>query len=179
MLFGRQLKYLTNPYSGMRGSLNQWLSGYELRRTDPYWGGEGGGRKLSSTRFDIEGMSWDEIREIEIPQLGPDMNFGKSFEALRKSRYALRRNRAEGSYDNKDLEYRINRIQYFLGIDITEWDDLNPTWVKEELAREEREFNNTGEIGEEEELSIEERQLKAEEEAEELADWGLDEDDEW
>jgi hypothetical protein len=35
-----------------------------------------------SSKFQLEGLTWDEIREIPIPELGDDMTFGKTFEAL-------------------------------------------------------------------------------------------------
>jgi hypothetical protein len=125
-------------------------------------------------------MSWDEIREIPIPELGEDMTFGRSCESLRKSWYALKRSRKEGSYYNKDLEFRINRIQSALGFPRTHFDDLDQEWVDQELSREEQQLKREEDESEEvdEELSNEEQQLKKEEETEELAGWGLDEDDE-
>jgi hypothetical protein len=88
--------------------------------------------------------------------------------------YALKRSRQEGSYYNKDLELRINRIQNALGFERTAFDDLDQEWVDNELAIEQQDEDDG-------ELSPEERQLnqqlKAEERDDELAGWGLDDDD--
>jgi hypothetical protein len=64
--------------------MNNWLRAYEDRRTDPYTSR----KELLSSRFDLSGLSWDEIRAIPIPELGEDMTFGRSFEALRKTWYS-------------------------------------------------------------------------------------------
>lgn len=51
----------------------RWFFQYEKMRTDPYTSIKG---QLSS-RFQLEGLTWDEIREIPIPELGENMTFGK------------------------------------------------------------------------------------------------------
>lgn len=51
----------------MGKSFRSWLTAYESVRTDPY-----SNSQLTSTRFDLEGLTWDEIRNIPIPELGPD-----------------------------------------------------------------------------------------------------------
>jgi len=59
---------------------------------------------LLSTRFDLEGLTWDEIRDIQIEELGEGMTFGKACEQLRKTWWHLKQNRREGNYHNMDLE---------------------------------------------------------------------------
>lgn len=116
---------------------------------------------------------------LPIPELGEDMTFGRSCESLRKSWYALKRNRAEGSYHNKDLEFRINRIQNGLGFALTPFDDLDQEWVDNELSMEQP--LKKGDEEDDEELSQTEQlnqQLKKEERNEELAGWGLEEEGE-
>lgn len=49
--------------------MDKWLQAYEERRTNP---NSEVGKRLHSTRFDLENMSWDEIRDIEIPELIKD-----------------------------------------------------------------------------------------------------------
>ena len=136
--------------------MNRWLSRYEQMRTDPYTSIKG---QLSS-RFQLEGLSWSEIREIPIPELGEGMNFGKSFEALRKTWYAYKRTRKDG-LPAPDLAFRILKLQKFLGLPLSEFNELdrygggsNNEWVNEELSNEDI-------------------QLKKEE----LVDWGLDDDE--
>jgi hypothetical protein len=150
----------------MDNRMNGWLRTYEQHRTDPYASIKG---QLSS-RFDLEGLSWAEIREIPIPELGEGMNFGKSFEALRKTWYAYKRSKKDG-LPATDLAFRILNLQKFLGLPLSEFEELdrygggsNNEWVEEELSRENQ-------------------QLRKEEETEELAGWGLDDektdDDPW
>jgi hypothetical protein len=119
----------------MKNDFQAWLVAYDRRRTSSI---DGSNKALLSSKWDLESMSWDEIREIPIPELGEDMNFGKSCEALRKTWYALKRSRQEGSYYNKDLELRINRIQNALGFERTAFDDLDQEWVDNELAIEQQ-----------------------------------------
>jgi hypothetical protein len=146
--------------------MDKWLYDYERRRTgkDEHVG-------WTSSRYDLESKDWDNIREIFIPEL--QMTFGQASSALKRSWYAYRRSRKEGSGYNNDLAWRINRIQHYLGIPLTEFQDgpdLN--WIKQQLNAEE-------ESGEE--VSAEEIQLRKEEMDEELAAWGLDsqEKEEW
>jgi len=157
--------------------MTRWLKSYERIRTDPdsefripaNW---------HSTRYPLEDMDWDSIREIDIPQLG--MNWGKCCESIRKTWYAYKRSKAEGE-TRSDLAYRINRIQYYLGIPLTEFDSLDTDWVRHQLETEEesgegelsaeeidlrREEDDDWGIGEDEYMTAEERQLRREEEEE-------------
>jgi hypothetical protein len=153
--------------------MTSWLRDYEARRT----GGAGMSAKgLLSSRFDLEALTWDEIREIPIPELGEDMTFGKSCEQLRKTWRHLKLNRVEGNYHNIDLELRINRLQHYLGFEKTLWDDLDPDWVDQELSMEEERSNEAADDLNGEELS---EQLRREEFQDQLNAWGLDDDDEW
>jgi hypothetical protein len=130
--------------------MDRWISRYEKRRTSGF---EGSDKALLSSRV--------EIRDIPTPEVGENMTFGKSCQALKKTWYHLKRNRAEGNYNNRDLELRINRIQNALGFERTVFDDLDQEWVDHELSMEE--------VGL---LSEEELQLKGEErEAEAEDDW--------
>jgi hypothetical protein len=155
-------------------TINQWLAAYERRKAS---GLEGPNKALLSSKFDLESMSWDEIREIPIPEISENATFGTCSESLRKSWYALKRNRAEGNYHNKDLELRINRIQNALGFERTIFDDLDQNWVDNELSMEQHKQGEQDE-DEDEVLSPEERQLnqqlKKEERDAELAEWGLE-----
>ena len=132
---------------------------------------------LLSSRFDLEGLTWDDIRDIPIEELGPGMTFGKGCEQLRKTWLLLKLNRAEGNYHNIDLELRINRLQHFLGFERTQFDDLDPSWVDQELLMEEEQSNEASDDNlNGEELS---KQLRREEFKDQLNAWGFDDDDEW
>jgi len=85
----------------MTKSMNSWLRSYEARRTG---GADISSKGLLSTRFDLEGLTWDEIRDIQIEELGEGMTFGKACEQLRKTWWHLKQNRREGNYHNMDLE---------------------------------------------------------------------------
>ena len=122
--------------------MNAWLRSYEARRTR---GADMSSKGLLSSRFDLEGLTWDEIRDIPMEELGPGMTFGKGCEQLRKTWWHLKQNRREGNYHNMDLELRINRLQHFLGFERTVFDDLDESWVDQELSMEEAGFGEEGE----------------------------------
>ena len=141
----------------MKGSrdMSAWLRNYDRLRTNPGEPNEA----WTSTKFDIYGMPWDELRQQFIPELG--MNFGKSCEALRKSWYHYKLLKRQGTYAG-DIAYRINMIQNAL--ERTEFDDIHPEWVDEELTSES------------EQLTPEEIELRREEMLEEN---GGDKEDDW
>lgn len=152
-----------------------WVAAYEKRRSSNL---EGQNKALLSSKWDLESMSWDEIRAIPIDILGEGMTFGTSCEALRKSWYALKRNRAEGIENNRELEFRINRLQYHLGFERTAFDSLDQEWVDQELAMEEQQYKTKDEGDDglaDEGLSPAERQLNRQLRKEEL---GLDDEEE-
>jgi hypothetical protein len=153
--------------------MNRWLRNYEARRMG---GADMSAKGLLSSRFDLEGLSWSEIREIPIPELGENMTFGKGCEQLRKTWRHLKLNRSEGTYHNIDLELRINRLQHFLGFERTQFDDLDPDWVDQELSMEEEKSNEASDDLNGEELS---EQLRREEFQDQLNAWGLDDGEEW
>jgi hypothetical protein len=153
--------------------MTSWLRDYDRRRCG---GADMSSKGLLSSRFDLNGLSWDDIREIPIPELGENMTFGKACEQLRKTWRHLKLNRSEGNYHNIDLELRINRLQYFLGFESTVFEDLDPYWVDEELSREEERFNEASDDLNGKELS---EQLRREEIQDRLNALGLDNYGEW
>ena len=76
------------------------------------------------------------------------MCFGPSCEALRKSWYAYKRMGKDGG-DRGDIAYRINKIQKALGFPKSEFPELDPQWIDEELSKEDiqlkKEEHNEGE----------------------------------
>src|SRR5215831_20642620 len=94
-----------------------------------------------STKFDLENMSWDEIRELPIPEL--NCRFGGACMALKKQWYHYKRLRKEGDR-GWDIILRINKIQRALGLEpLTEFRDGPPIeWVTQQLDMERgRELN--------------------------------------
>lgn len=82
------------------------------------------------------------------------------------------------NYHNIDLELRINRLQYFLGFERTQFDDLDQDWVDQELSMEDENLNES-EASDDlngEKLS---EQLRREEFQDQLNAWGLDDGEEW
>ena|SRR5215813_7496066 len=164
-------------------SMRAWLENYEERRTDPY----SNPKKLLSSRFDLESMSWDEIRDIPIPELGEGMTYGKSFEALRKSWFAYRVSR-KGGLPAPDLAVRILKLQKGLGLPLSDFPELEryggSDFIKDELS-DWSESSNESEEEMSEEVSEEELILKHEERMEAIADLGIgpheseEEDNEW
>src|SRR5215469_14419366 len=65
--------------------MNRWLRQYECFRHNPDAKNDA---SWLSSKYDLEGLSWDEIREIYIPELG--MCFGPSCEALRNHSMPIR-----------------------------------------------------------------------------------------
>jgi hypothetical protein len=109
--------------------MNRWLRQYERFRNNPDAKNDA---SWLSSKYDLEGLYWDEIREIYIPELG--ICFGPSCEALRKSWYAYKRLGRDGGYRG-DIAYRINKIQNALGFPMSEFPELGP-WVDEEFSKE-------------------------------------------
>src|SRR5215831_3559653 len=114
--------------------MSRWLNNYEHERTSLFNDGPTIG--WTSSRYNLEDKDWDNIREIFIEPL--DMTFKQAFSALKRSWFAYKRSRKEGVGYNSELGWRINRIQYYLGIPLTEFNDGPPiNFVKQQLALEE------------------------------------------
>jgi len=98
-----------------RDTMTKWLVAYEKTRTDPYTTAK---ERLSS-RFDLSGLSWNEIRDLPIPELinpktGEPMTFGTTFETLRKTWFAYRMSKKNG-FPSPDLCLRIIKLQKNIG----------------------------------------------------------------
>jgi hypothetical protein len=115
-----------------KNSRNRWLASYDARRTS----GEAEMSQLFQVRPDLIGLSWDEVRETEVPQLsylGETMNIGQSFSQLKKSWRSYKLYRKEGM-PAPDLAFRILKIQKSLGLPLSQFDELDQSWVDQELA---------------------------------------------
>jgi hypothetical protein len=167
--------------------MQRWLRHYERIRT------EGLDRQFKmpcswhSTKYPLETMTWDEIREIYVPEM--QMTFGKCCESMRKSWYHYKMARKEGD-KAWDIILRIAKIERALGLEMIEFRDGPPVeWVKQQLDMEEGtgvesssedlelkyEEENQGQLwGDDEPLTPEERQLMAEEREDLIAQIGAD-----
>ena len=101
----------------------------------------------------------------------------------------MKQNRREGNYYNRDLELRLNRLQHFLGFERTVFDDLDESWVDQELSTEQG-VDVEDQLRKEEwgfdespsdDLNGEElsSQLRRKEFKDQLNAWGLDDGEEW
>ena len=140
----------------MGKGFRSWLASYEERRVNPFTSNE---ERLSSSKFQLEGLTWDEIREIPIPELGPEMTFGKTWSSLRKSWFTYKNSKLRNGFADPDVCLRILKFQRALGLPLAEFSELSrygDGWVENELSQQE-----------------EEQQLMQEEVDEEFANRGL------
>ena len=145
-----------------------WLVNYENERMQNYDGQNG---TLVSSKFDLTGISWDEIRDLEtdlLDQNGEPMNFGRSFEALRKTWRSFKLARKNGS-PAPELALRILKLQNGLGLPLADFEQELERYGGMEMAI--RELDN-----EDEEII-----LKREERQSMLESLGVNNDDssEW
>jgi hypothetical protein len=161
----------------------KWLVNYERlrhsKRLNESW---------ISSRYDTQGMHWQELQQLYLPEL--NMRWGPAVSALKKlwKSYKIAGRTGES---RSDLAWKINQIQKAMGIEKSEFPELEgmdtgdeeSTDEEIELRREEREESGgdgnlnfgTNEVGSEytDEWSEQDKQLLREErEAEqENDDW--------
>lgn len=116
----------------------RWLRQYDQLRTNPYEPNQ----SWTSTKFEIEGLRWDELKAIEIPDLldqdGNPMNWGQACSALRKTWYRYKTEKRQG-INVRPLAYRIKKIQRSMGITEAQFPELDEEWAGEQLDMEEGE----------------------------------------
>lgn len=117
----------------MGKSFNAWISRYENSRTEPFSTSK---ERLSSSKLQLEGLSWAEIKDTPIYGFEMDMTFGSAFSALRKTWYSYKKYKKDGVEDS-DLALRIIRLQRALGLPEAEFSHLDPEWVNNELSQQE------------------------------------------
>ena len=146
-----------------------WIIDYENKRMGNY---NGQNTTLVSSKFDLTGLSWAEIRDLEVPELldqnGEPMTFGRTFEALRKSWRSFKLARKNGS-PAPELALRILKLQNGLGLPLADFEQELERYGGMEMAI--RELDN-----EDEEII-----LKREERQSMLESLGVNNDDssEW
>ena len=153
--------------------MQKWLMNYELLRHS-----KKPNESWISSKYDIEGMHWQELQQLYLPEL--KMCWGPACSSLKKSWQAYKAAGRNGMY-RTDIAWRINAIQNAMGIEKSEFPELEGMETSDEeiqLKREERE--DAGDWGFEkpeesytDEWSSEDKQLLQEEIAEEQ------ENDDW
>src|SRR5215813_13489665 len=141
-----------------------WLVQYENERLGKY---NGQNTTLISSKFDLNGLSWNEIRELEtdiLDQNGEPMTFGRTFEALRKTWRSFKLARKNGS-PAPELALRILKLQNGLGLPLADFEQELERYGGMEMAI--RELDN-----EDEEII-----LKREERQSMLESLGVNDDD--
>jgi hypothetical protein len=119
---------------------HRWLAQYEDERMRNY---DGQNHTLVSSKFDLTGLSWSEIRDLEtdlVDQNDEPMTFGRALEALRKSWRSFKLNRKNGS-PSPDLCLRILKLQNGLGLPLSQFEELEKyggsRWALQELENQE------------------------------------------
>ena len=87
----------------MTREFTKWLRDYESRRTDP-------DRQFRipsswhSTKYPLEDLSWDEIRNLPVPEM--QCSFGEACEAMRKSwfHYKMLKKEGDRGWDSKNKQ---------------------------------------------------------------------------
>jgi hypothetical protein len=139
--------------------MRRWLENYEYKRTrhskskepNPNW---------VSSKYPIESMHWKEAQQIYLPEVR--MNFGQAISAVKRSFQAYRIAGSRGE-PRGDIAYRINRLQSAMGLEKSQFPELDGMDDSEEESERDQE------------LTYEEIQAKKEEEAEESGgsgEWG-------
>lgn len=143
----------------------KWLKDYDNLRTDP----DGINNIWVSSKYDISGLPWKDVSEIEIIELpdqeGNPMKFGQACSALKKTWQLFNTQRRSDGIYRGDLAFRIIQIQRAMGIKESHFPELDKEWVDHELTLEEKELKR--EEQEESGWNIED----PEEEEEEDEDW--------
>jgi hypothetical protein len=117
-----------------------WLVQYEKERLGKY---NGQNTTLISSKFDLEGLSWNEMRELEtdiLDQNDQPMNFGQSFQALKRSWRSFKLNRLHGT-PAPELALRILKLQAGLGLPLSDFEQElegygGMAWALQELENE-------------------------------------------
>src|SRR5215469_18944106 len=141
--------------------MQRWLRDYDRLRLDPDTPNE-------SSKYDIEGMPWQELQQIYLPELG--MCWGPACNSLKKlwKSYKIAGRNGE---PRRDIAWKINQIQNAMGIEKSEFPELEgmETGYEEmtveeeiELRREENEDADDWEFETEEYKQLRKEQREAE-----------------
>jgi hypothetical protein len=128
---------------------HRWIRDYDRRRTE----GFDSKPRLHSSRFNLENRDWNEIRQMPTPLIeSPNLCFGTACSALRKSWFSLKLSKKSGIAD-QEMMLRICKLQMVLGFEISQFDELDPDYVRQELFLEKQQLQRDG-LWEDEEYSL-------------------------
>jgi hypothetical protein len=146
--------------------INRWIRHYDAIRTNPD-GVPNQNEGWISSKYPIEGMHWSEIADIFLPELG--IKWGAACSSLKKSWWSYKMSKKYGSGldSRRDLAYRINKIQYSMGIPLTQFEELEGLNLAESEFESEEQLSLDGE-----EWTREEIELRKEEKSDE-DDWWI------
>ena len=121
---------LSRMFSISMDEMRKWLMNYERMRLKSSTPNE----SWISSKYDIQGMPWQELQQIYLPELrmcwGPACN---SLKKLWKSYKIAGRN----GEPRRDIAWKINAIQKAMGIQKSEFPELEGMEMDEELTEEE------------------------------------------
>jgi hypothetical protein len=148
---------LSRMFSISMDEMRKWLMNYERLRLDPSTPNE----SWVSSKYPIQDMHWRELQQIYLPEL--NMNWGQACSSLKKSWQAYKAAGRNGMY-RTDIAWRINAIQKAMGIEKSEFLELEGIETNDEqitdeeiqLKREEREAAGDWGFGKPEESYTEE-----------------------
>src|SRR5262249_13357637 len=123
---------LSLMFSISMDEMRKWLINYERVRHSKQ-----PNESWISSKYDIQGMHWQELQQIFLPNL--NMNFGQAVSALKKSWKAYKIAGRSGE-PRGDLAYRIVRIQDALGIEKSTFPELQGSSYGEEWSKEDEQL---------------------------------------
>jgi Ran GTPase-activating protein (RanGAP) involved in mRNA processing and transport len=109
--------------------MRKWLVNYERlrhsKRPTESW---------ISSRYDIQGMHWQELQQLYLPEL--NMRWGPAVSALKKlwKSYKIAGRTRES---RSDLAWKINQIQKAMGIEKSEFPELDGIETDDEESTDE------------------------------------------
>lgn len=135
--------------------MHKWLENYErTRHTREPWTKE----MWISSKYDFQSMDWQDLQNLYLPEIR--MRFGPACNKLKKLWIDYKSARKLGLSGSSQTAWEINRIQRSMGVEVTRFDEL------EAMGEYENEDQDQEQLGSDEEWSIEDLQLKQEEEIE-------------
>src|SRR5215471_5703577 len=134
-----------------KDKIQLWLRDYERSRHSKQ-----PNESWISSKYDIQGLPWQELQQIYLPELG--MCWGPACNSLKKlwKSYKIAGRNGE---PRRDIAWKINAIQKAMGIEKSEFPELEGSETSDE------------------EMTDEEIQLKREE-REDAGDWGFEKPEE-
>jgi len=121
--------------------MRKWLMNYENSRhnsgrpTQPseFW---------ASSKYDLTNMTWKEVSEIYLPTL--NMRFGAAINSLKKLWKSYKIAGRTGEY-RTDTAWKIRKIQSAIGVEPSEFPELEGMEIDDEDLESEESYTEEGE----------------------------------